>query len=285
MSQNPTLIDVHCHINFNAFKDDADALIKDSLEQGIYMVAPGSQAKTSERAVWYAHKYESVYAAVGLHPIHLFDQMIDEEEVSFVAKAEEFDADFYKQLAQNKKVVAIGECGLDYYRTNDAIPLDVLKKKQEEVFRLHCDLAYELNLPIMIHCRDAHADILRILNDYKSAGKILRGNIHCFTGTWDEAQQYLALDFYVSFTGVVTFPKKKTDLPTETLTDIATKIPLHRILVETDAPYLSPIPFRGKRNQPQYVRHIAEHIALARNLSFNDFAQATVENSRRLFGI
>lgn len=282
-----SLIDCHSHVNFNAYKDDANEVVRRSLDAGIGMLAVGSQFSTSERAVATAEKYDDVWAVIGLHPIHLFAQEVDEEEDSFLTRAETFDPARYRALAaSSKKVVAIGECGLDYYRVPDNVTLEVLKQHQQETLRLQFDLALELGLPVMIHCREAHADVAALLEEYSRAGKPLRGDIHCFTGTWAEAERYLALGFFLSFTGIITFPPKAAEKTKgETLQDVVAKVPLERLLVETDAPYLAPVPYRGKRNEPAYVRHVAEKVAELKGLTFDEVAAQTLKNSRKLFGI
>lgn len=281
------LIDTHGHINFSAYKNDAEDVIQRCLDQGIALLTVGSQRSTSERAVNYAEKYDGMWASVGLHPIHLFEQEIDEQEVKFRSRAEEFDVGLYRDLARSSdKVAAIGECGLDYYRTAGDIPFEETKARQEEVFRAHIDLALELDLPAMIHCRDAHVDIIRILEEYHAAGKKIRGDVHCFTGTWEEAEKYLSMGFYIGFTGVVTFkPTRAQRESGNILQDVVEKVPLDRILVETDAPYLAPHPHRGERNEPSYVRFVAEKVAGIKQVSVQEVETQTTKNAGELFGI
>ena len=279
------MIDAHTHINFNAYKNDANEVIARARTAGVSMLAVGSQFSTSERAVWYAENYADIWAVVGLHPIHLFSQHIDEDEIAFYSRAEEFDLDAYRALAKrSSRVVAIGECGIDYYRLPDGVSHEQVAEKQKKIFCAQIDLALELGLPIMIHCREAHNDVLSVLEDYASRGKPIRGNAHCFTGTQRDAERYLALGFFISFTGIITYPPRASDKKSgETLQDVVKKIPLEKILIETDAPYLSPVPFRGKRNEPAYVRYVAEKIAELKNLSFDDVALQTERNTRALF--
>jgi TatD DNase family protein len=281
------LIDAHSHINFNAYKDDAPEVIARAEGQGIAMLAVGSQITTSERAVDYAEKHDRIWAVVGLHPTHLFDQHIDDDEISYKSRNEEFDPARYGDLARgSKKVVAIGECGLDYYRMPPDIEPEKVKAKQAVTFRGHLDLALELELPVMVHCRDAHDDLADILEEYRRAGKKVRGDIHCFTGTWAEAERYLKLDFYISFTGVITYPPNAAQkAKSETLQDVVKKVPLERMLVETDAPYLAPVPYRGKRNEPAYVRHVAEKIAELKGIPLAEVERQTLKNTCDLFGI
>lgn len=279
------LIDAHSHINFNGYKDDAEEVIGRARAAGIGMLAVGSQHSTSERAVEYAEKHEDIWAVVGLHPTHLFPQHIDEEEISYDTRQEVFDADFYRKLAQSsKRVVGIGECGLDYYRLPENVPAEEVKKKQQEVFRQHLDLCLELDLPVMVHVRDAHADTIAVFEDYAAQGKKPRGNIHCFTGTVEDAERYLALGLYISFTGIITFPPSKLQKALgHTLQDVVKAVPLEKMLVETDAPYLAPVPFRGKRNEPAYVQYVAGEVAKIRNITLEEVEAQTLMNTKALF--
>lgn len=278
------LIDAHSHINFNAYKDDAEQVIARAEAAGIGMLAVGSQITTSERAVEYAEKHERIWAVVGLHPTHLFEQYVDDDEISYKSRNEAFDPERYGALAMgSRKVVGIGECGLDYYRAPEGVPHEEVRARQERTFRQHLDLASELGLPVMVHCRDAHDDLAAILESYAASGKKVRGDIHCFTGTWAEAERYLKLGFYISFTGIITFPPKRSG--GETLQDVVKKIPLERMLVETDAPYLAPVPYRGKRNEPAYVRHVAAKVAELKGLPVDEVERQTLKNTRELFSI
>ncbi len=291
-------IDTHAHINFNAYKDDGPEVIKRTLEGGVWMILVGSEAKTSERSVSIANQYnEGVYAAVGLHPSHLFDEYIDEQEVDvkFFTKHQEFDFDFYKKLTEDKKVVGIGECGLEYGHLPKGVEPEVVKAKQQEVLRQHIDLATATDLPIIIHCRDgstslttgAHDDCYNILNQAISEGKLsCRGVMHCFTGNWANAERYLNLGFYISFTGIITFqPSKKIIAQHAAILDALAKIPLDKILIETDSPYLTPNPLRGARNEPLNVKLVARKIAEVKGVSEEEVAETTFINARKLFRI
>lgn len=254
------LYDTHCHINFKAFAKDGDEVIRRALDNNIGMIIVGSQYSTSERAVEYANKYshEPVYAAAGLHPIHLVEMAVEEEGEKFVSRAEKFDREKYRELVfTSNKIVAIGECGLDYYRLPENIEFELIKNLQQQVFREQIELAMELNLPLILHCRgsennpeDAYREMIEILQEYPPA----RGVIHCFSSTDKIAEQFLNLGFYIGFTGIITF-KKRGDLR-----EIIKKIPPDKILVETDAPYLAPEPRRGERNEPLFVKYVAEEI-------------------------
>jgi len=290
----PFLIDAHSHISFNAYKDDAAEVIARAESEGIWMLAVGSQIDTSRRAVEYAERFEHIWAVVGLHPIHLVDSHVDLEEVgeegkegvAFRTRAETFDPTVYRALAQHPRVVGIGECGLDRYRIPAGHdPQDVFRL-QEIALRQQIALAQELDLPLMVHVRDAHEETIRILGETYGpwSGGPLRGMIHCYSGTWDQAQRYLTIGFNISFTGVITFTPTKKQLPLmEDLHRTVRGVPMDRFHVETDCPYLSPEPHRGTRNEPRYVRHVAEKIAELKELPLVEVAAASVENTIRLF--
>ncbi|MDD2753201.1 MAG: TatD family hydrolase [Candidatus Portnoybacteria bacterium] len=272
------LIDTHAHINFSAYKDDGDEVVRRALKENTWLINVGSERKTSQRAVEYAQKYgRGVFAAVGLHPGSLRAQEIetkvdDQETVNFKMEAEEFDYEHYKNLAQQDMVVAIGEIGLDYYR-NIAKP-----ELQKEVLLEQLGLAECLQKPVMLHCREAHDDLLKILKTWTMVGnKPLRGVIHSFSGRWNQAEQYLNMGFYLGFNGIITFARDY---------DRAVKeMPLERLLLETDCPYLTPEPFRGKRNEPSYVKYVAQKVAELRGISLEEVAEATTANAKKLFGI
>ncbi len=274
----PYLIDVHTHINFNAFREDGHEVVRRTLEAGVWMVLVGSQIDTSRRAVEYARHYErGVYAAVGLHPIHLGEMEVDRDEMNaadgvpgFTTRKEEFDYQAYRDLALDPKVVAIGECGLDYYRLRDT---EEIKKKQAETFRKQVALAREVKRPLMIHCRNAYEDLLAILREERA--NEIGGDIHFFAGDWEIAKQFLDLGFYLSFTGVITFANQYDDT--------IKKVPLNRIMIETDAPYVAPVPHRGKRNEPLYVEEVARRIAVIKGIALEEAVHATSENALRLF--
>jgi TatD DNase family protein len=277
------LIDTHAHINFIAYKDDGDEVVKRALENNIWVINIGSQWDTSCRAVQYAEKFsEGVYASIALHPIHLKGRKIKEEVdtdelFEFETQEEKFDFEKYKELAENPKVVAIGETGLDYYHLDEDRE-EEQKTLQKESFIQHLELAKELEKPVIIHCREAHKDMLEILElrfrNYESGTK---GVVHSFSGRWSQAQQYMELGFYLGFNGIITFARDYDK--------VILNMPLERLLIETDCPYLTPIPFRGKRNEPLYVKYVAEKIAELRGIYFDEVARVTTENARKLFNI
>ncbi len=267
------LIDSHSHLNFEDFKDDWQKIITDCQNQNIWMINVGSQLQTSRRSVEIAEKYEKgVYAAIGLHPIHVSGS-------SFHPEA--FNIDSYRDLLNScKKIVAIGETGLDFFHDLNNI------ENQKKVLLKHIELAKEFNLPLILHCRnskdgknDAYDEILNILADKLASWKAGKGVIHCFGGNLKQAEVFLDLGFYIGFTGVITFPK------TEVLAEIIKMLPLDRILVETDCPYLAPVPNRGERNIPQYVEFVARKIAEIKEIDYNIVKEQTAKNAIKLFNL
>ena len=284
------LIDTHAHLNFSAFKNNYMEVIDRTLKENVWIINVGSQSSTSQRAVEIADEYnQGVYAAVGLHPTHLFEMDVDEAEVgvAFKSRREDWEHDFYADLAKNKKVVAVGEIGLDYNFIPKNVDFEIAKKKQQEVFRHGLDLADELNLPVIVHSRDTHIDIIPILKDYLAAGRLKRrGVLHCFTGNWNDAQQYLELGFLMSFTGVITFvPKPKQKDLQEKILEAVLNIPMDKMMIETDAPYLAPEPYRGRQNEPLYVEYVAKKIAEIKNVPTEEIAKITTETARIFFQI
>ncbi len=255
-----------------------DEVIQKTLDAGVFMITVGTQKDTSAMGLQVAERYDGVWATVGLHPNHLTKQeFFDEDELDSVKTREEtFDMDYYRALAKHPKCVAIGECGLDYYRIPEGANHDQIKEKQRATVRAHFDLATEMNLPVSIHCRDAYDAQAEIIREYTEAGKLARrGVIHCFTGTESDARAFIDLGFLISFSGIVTFGKN--------LQEVARALPLEKLLIETDAPYLSPAPDRGRRNEPWRVKYVAEKIAELKGVSVEEVAQATTDSAKTLF--
>jgi TatD DNase family protein len=253
------LFDTHVHLNADQFSDDVDHVIENAKQAGVeMMLVVGFDEKTINKAMDLVDHYDFLYAAIGWHPVDAID--LTDEYLTWI-----------EELAKHPKVVAIGETGLDYHW--DKSPVDV----QKEAFRKQIQLAKKLKLPLIIHDREAHEDIVQVLKEEKA--EEVGGIMHCFAGDSEIAQQCLEMNFYISFGGPVTF--KNAKLPKE----VAKNIPMDRLLIETDAPYLAPHPYRGKRNEPAYVTLVAEKIAELKELSYEEVAQITTENAKRLFGI
>ncbi len=249
-------IDSHCHLNFPDFQEDLDAVLTRARDQGVQgfltINTRLSEAKTLQEI---ADRYANVACTVGVHP----------------HDAQEYDAEkLLKEitdLANHPKVVGLGETGLDYYYHQSP------KEAQIKSFEIHCNAARTLNLPLVIHTRDADADTLAVLDQFKDVG----GVFHCFSSSMDLCRAALDRGFYISISGIVTFKKA------ENVHEAAAFVPLDRLLVETDAPYLAPVPFRGKRNEPAFVVHTAERIAEIKGVSLPTLAKATTENFLTLF--
>jgi len=279
----PILYDTHAHINFAAFKENYKDLIAQTLAQGVWINNVGTQKDTSAEAARISEEFgDGVFAIVGLHPIHTLQQNVDEEESHFKTREEKFDYEYYRKLAENPKVVGIGECGLDYYHVPEGMSIAEVRAIQAPAFKEQIRLAKEADKALAIHCRpskgstDAYDDILDIL---QADGAPERLEIHSFTGSWAVCQRFLELGSFVALNGIITFDK------TGVLAEVAENCPLERLIVETDAPYLAPVPFRGKPNMPVYVRHTAEKIAAIKNLKFEEVAEATTANARKLFRV
>ncbi len=284
----PKLFDTHTHFNFNAFRDDSEEIMKKTLENDVWFVNVGAENRTSKRAVEIAQKYpEGVYAAVGLHPIHTYDDKLEEtvngEKVEFITKAEDFDPQFYGNLIKSSdKVLAVGEVGLDYFhiRKFDPILQEKLRQKQKGIFVSQIKLAFEYKKPLILHCRplkdyDAYHDMLDILRENKNQLVKVPGIIHCFSANLEIMREFLKLGFYFGFNGIITF--------TDAYEELVKNIPLDRIVLETDSPWLAPVPYRGKRNESIYVKEVARKVGEIKGLSFEEVAEATVENARKIF--
>lgn len=285
-------IDTHTHLNFAAFKDASDKVIRGCLENNIWIINVGTKYETSKKAVQMAQNYErGVYAAVGLHPIHLETGLVkiknDTEETEIKATEHNFNYEKYKELAQNKKVVAIGEVGLDYYwKPKTKSRFELFKQKQKEVFLKQLDLAKELNMPLILHCRMAYDDLINILTgvDYNNCNTNvmatvlqLGGVVHCFTGTWVQAKKFLEIGFYLGFNGIIFKTIEGINFK-----EVIKNTPLDRILLETDCPYLTPPQAEG-RNDPLNIKYIAQEVAKIKNLSYEEIARITTKNAKNLF--
>lgn len=282
INMNPKYIDIHSHVNFKAFDEDRDVVIKRALENDTWVINVGTQIDTSRKAVEIAHQYdEGVYAIIGLHPIHTGASFHDEKELGeggleFTSRGEVFDKEKYLELLRDPKVVAIGECGLDYFRcTEETI------EKQKQAFIGQIEIANEVGKPLMLHIRnnpedktrDAYVDALDILKRHAK----VKGDVHFFAGNIDHAKAFVDFGFTLSFTGVVTF--------THDYDEVIKATPIDMIMTETDSPYVTPAPYRGKRNEPAYVKEITKKIAEIKGLNEIEVGQIIINNAKRVFGI
>ncbi|HZJ42071.1 MAG TPA: TatD family hydrolase [Patescibacteria group bacterium] len=272
--------DSHTHLNLAAFDKDRKEIIEKTLEQGVFIINIGTCYKTSKKAMEIAQQYENCWATIGLHPSHVIATKIDKDELSMcndknITKAEVFNEEF-ESLLEKPKVVAIGECGLDYSYLKDFSENDQIKYKkiEEEEFRKQIQIAKKYNLPLSLHVRDLYEEALIILEDegYKNEAVF-----HFFTGNVEQVQKILKRGFYLSFSGVITYSEKIDQVIKDT--------PLEKILIETDAPYVAPTPYRGDRNEPIYVKEVAKKIAQIKKLPLREIEEATFENTLRLFKI
>ncbi|MFP3669309.1 MULTISPECIES: TatD family hydrolase [Priestia] len=253
------LFDTHVHLNAEQYEDDLQEVINRALEKGVQnMVVVGFDEPTIKKAIQIAETYDFIYASVGWHPVDAID--MTDEHLAWI-----------EELAQHPKVVALGEMGLDYHW--DKSPKEV----QKDVFRRQIRLARKVKLPIIIHNRDATEDVVTILKEEHV--EEVGGIMHCFTGSIEVAKQCMDMNMYISFGGPVTFKNAKK--PKE----VAAELPLDKLLIETDCPYLTPHPFRGKRNEPGYVSYVAEQIAELKGITYEELADITTANAKKLFGI
>ncbi len=253
------LFDTHAHINDERYDNDRAEMLQSCFDAGVeYILIPGVDRGTVESGIALAEQYPNLYAAVGTHPHESKDFTDDDYEY------------FKDQALYNDKVRAVGEIGLDYYYDFSD------RSTQKKVFIRQLELAREVDLPILIHDRDAHGDLMDVL---RNEGKDNRGILHCYSGSWEMAKELIKMGFYISFAGSVVFPKSTS------LKEVAKQVPLDRILIETDSPYLTPPPFRGRRNDPSKTQFVAEEIAALKGMDVDEFAQIALENGKRVFGI
>lgn len=249
------LVDTHAHIDEERFKDDFDEMLARAYESDVrYIVNIGANMDESRVSVELSEAYESIYATVGVHPHD-------------IAEVDNRALDQLAAWCERDKVVAVGEIGLDYYEAQTT------KEEQARAFIAQLDVARQMHMPVSIHDRDAHGDVMRIL---KNEGRGINGILHCFSGSWEMAKELIKMDYCIAIGGAVTF-KNAAKLP-----EIAANIPLDYLLLETDCPYLSPHPYRGKRNEPARIRLIAEFIAQIRGISLEELAEATTANAARI---
>lgn len=253
------LFDTHAHVTDERFQYDREDMLQKCFDEGVeYIVCPAVDRATSEAAIAISKKYPQIYAAVGVHPHEAKD--VTEEDYEL----------FKKWALEEEKVVAIGEIGLDYYYDHSD------RESQKKAFIRQMEIAREVDLPIIIHDRDAHGDIMDLI---RTEGKGVRGIFHCYSGSFEMAKEAIKLGFYISFAGPVAF-KNSTKLK-----EVARQIPLDKILIETDSPYLTPPPFRGRRNQPSYTQYVAKEIAELKGIDADEFAEIALNNAKRCFNI
>lgn len=281
--RNHVLIDSHAHAQFVAYDADRDEVMKRALESGVGIINIGTLFATSLAAVRLAERYkDGVWATVGFHPSHAAPNAHHDAWEVREKSGDSFDYEAFRKLAKHPKVVAVGECGLDYYRLEgDAA---AVKEKQKQVFESQLKLAAEVRKPLSLHCRpskgteDAYDDLHEMLvasaRNFKDG---LCGAVHFFAGDTATAKKFLDLGLYIAFAGPITFAKEYEE--------VVRFVPLDRILVETDAPYVAPAPYRGKRNEPRYVMEVAKKIAELHSLSFEEVSSRTLENTTKLFRI
>lgn len=281
MRQIPDFIDCHAHTNFAIYDSDRDAVIRRALKEKVWMINVGTQKDTSKKACDLTLEYfDGVYAIVGIHPIHTDKSFhnkkeLGEENSSFVSKGEVWSLDNYESFFKNSKVVGIGECGLDYFHLDKDTEI-----KQKKTFEAQVDFANKVGKPLMLHIRNPQ---IFGRNAYKDAYEILkvntgaRGDIHFFSGSWEDAKLFLNIGFNISFTGVITF--------TRVYDEIIKNAPLDMILSETDCPYVAPIPYRGKRNEPLFVREVVKTIAEIKKEDFEKVRAQLVKNAIKLFDL
>ena len=265
--------DAHTHVNFVAYADDREATILRAKEAEVGMNVVGTQFDTSQSAVELAEKYDNVYATIGLHPIHTSKSYHDEKELGeggkeFTSRGEVFDMAKYAELGKSPRVIAVGEFGLEYYRAEEST-----KEVQKKAFIEQIELANTIGKPLMLHIRNAYDDALEIL---KAHAKV-KGDAHFFAGDWATAKKYLDFGITLSFNGVITF--------THDYDEVIKNAPLDMLLSETDAPYVTPAPHRGKRNESAYIPLIVRQIASIRGEDFEKVSEQLFANARRVFNL
>ncbi|MFA5070682.1 MAG: TatD family hydrolase [Patescibacteria group bacterium] len=257
------LIDTHCHLNFEAFEKDYREVAKRCQEKGMKVITVGSQMQNSKKAADMSHEFDFVFGAVGLHPTHIND--------------EEFSPEEYLKLAKDNKVVAVGETGLDYYQMWAESKEEEARAKegQKELLKKHLGVARQAGVPVILHCRDAYEDLIALMKEEEEIPAV----VHCFLSSREIARRLLALGFYLGFTGIITF----TD--DQELFSVVKEVPLEKMFIETDAPYLAPQAYRGKRCEPIYVVEVAKKIAELKNIPVEKVVEQTGKNAEGFFKI
>lgn len=278
----PFLVDTHCHLHFPPYETDQAEVLQRLKDRSIWAITIGTSLHNSARGIAFAEAHEGVWATVGLHPEHFTSDFHDEQEGE-VHESSLDVAELRRLVQSSPKVIGIGETGLDYYRIDDGRDPTVARASQEEAFLAHLRVARELDLPLVIHCRDALTRLAELLKTEQEQHGPVRAVVHSFTGTWEEAQPLLALGCYLAVNGIATFPLRKTQTPAQAIDRTIEQMPLDRLLLETDAPYLAPLSHRGKRNEPAWVEEVGMHIAILRGIPLAEVAKQTTANAVTLF--
>ncbi len=278
----PYLVDTHCHVHFPPYNDDRTEVLARMREKRIWGITIGTGLVNSEAGLRFAEATDGIWATVGLHPEHVTSDYHDANE------GEKPEQTVTKEqivaiASSSKKCVAIGETGLDWYRIDEGRDVEKAKADQEKVLREHFLAAHELGLPLVFHCREALTRLAELMQEEVNAGRKHRGVVHSFTGTRDEAKPLLDLGLHIGINGIATFPLRKTQNPNQAIDRTIENIPLERLVFETDAPYLAPNPYRGKRNEPAYVEEVAKHVATVRRMNLQELAEQTTQNAIELF--
>ena len=255
----PQFFDIHSHLNFSDFDNDFDEVIERLRSTQTHTIVVGTDFESSKKAVELADKYEEIYACIGIHPVDDLEKVWEEDK--------------FESLVKHPKVVAIGECGIDFFHQK----MEKDYERQKELFKSQIEFAIKNDKPLMIHARNAYEEILDILTPYSLLHTSrLRGNMHFFAGDWSTAERFLKIGFTLSFTGVITF--------THDYDDVIRRAPLEMIMSETDSPYVAPVPYRGKRNEPSYVQEVVKRIAEIRGEEFETVRAQLVENALHMIG-
>lgn len=282
-------IDIHCHLDREDYGTDMEAVLVRMKENEIGAIAIGANLETSKKAVEIAEKNESIWVCIGIHPEYVSSFASPDQGEVETKSGWGFDENEFQNLIQNPKVVGIGECGLEYFfghrsLSEGGLSDEEIRKAQRDLFKQHIEFAIKHNKPLMLHIRasknsfDAYDDVLEILNNYKKeAGDKLRGNVHFFAGDIGVVKEFLDLGFTLSFTGVITF--------TNNYNEVIKYLPQNSIMSETDAPFVAPVPYRGKRNEPVYVIEVIKKLAEIRGEDFEVLNRTILENAKRVFGL
>lgn len=268
------MIDIHAHLNFEQYDEDRGEVIHRAFESGVKkIINVGTDEESSESSVKLAEKYKEIHAAVGIHP-HEFNNLENH------GKKLEDQLNKLKNLAKSKKVAAVGEIGLDYFSHTANFITEEQRENQRKGFAVQLELAKELNMPVIIHCREAYGDAYDILSSFVAKNHGLNFVLHCYGGSAGMTDKFLKLGSFFSFAGNITFAK-----PASELLEVIKMLPLDKIMIETDCPFLAPVPRRGKRNEPAYLKHITEKLAEIKDIKVKEVIDITDQNARKFFSL